>query len=325
MKKLLTILVSILLVGLNLQMQPPVEYEYVPFPTSNAIWSEVYYFTDDIWWEPPSYERFTVNGEDTVINDIIYKKIYMFFDTFFDINTAIYVGALREDENKRVWLKMDSPVHPNKPAQFYANVDEILLYDFSVNVGDTINSEYLNIHCHYVNIVVEKIDTIQIDNSYRRKIKIIGIDDDFVYDWYSIEWIEGIGSTQGLFFTTEIDGCGCGAQNKLICFKQDGEILYFDNYFFDECFPFSRIEHISNKSEIIVYSNLLRDNIIFDFGQLLIMEMQIYDITGRLCHEYDVCMQTTFVLPKNHYKSGIYLYKAINKNGNVYAGKFIIK
>jgi len=42
------------------------QYEYIPFPTENAIWSEVYYPRNE---EEPILERFALNGEDTLIGN----------------------------------------------------------------------------------------------------------------------------------------------------------------------------------------------------------------------------------------------------------------
>ena len=224
MKKIiLTINISLLSISSFAQK----EYKYVPFPTSDAIWSEVYYFHDDGYFHDdsedrsPAYERFAVNGEDTIINGISYKKIYMFLNTEFDKNTASYIGALREDEQKRIWLKMDKSIHLYKPRLF-SNAEEILLYDFSVKEGDTIKSEYFNIAGG--DVVVEKIDTIKIGNTYRKKIKIK------TDQWINLEWIEGIGSLYGLFFASHLKTpTGDIPKNVLIGFKHQNEILYFND------------------------------------------------------------------------------------------------
>ena len=79
-----------------------IEYEYIPFPKNNAIWSEVYITPGSDLFPPVYstyfYERFAISGEDTIINNVGYKKIYMFLDSVFNKNTASYIGALREDE-----------------------------------------------------------------------------------------------------------------------------------------------------------------------------------------------------------------------------------
>ena len=110
------------------------------FPDSGAIWSEVYRPKES----PDINERFTLNGEDTIINGVNYKKLYLFSDSVFDKSKASCVGGIREDENKRVYFKSDTVVHDLKPVINYPYNEEVLLFDFSVSIGDTIwqgNSE----------------------------------------------------------------------------------------------------------------------------------------------------------------------------------------
>jgi len=284
------------------------EYEYVPFPTSDAIWSEVYYFKDDANWQPPAYERFAVNGEDTIINDIVYKKIYMFLDTVFDKNTATYVGALREDDQKRIWLKMDTPLHPSKPIY-----KETLLYDFSVNEGDTIKSEYLNVQYPFEGVVVEKIDTIQICNTYRKKIKIK------TDEWIDLEWIEGIGSLHGLFFASYLQTPTCSCEkNYLIGFKYQNEILYFNDAY-PSFYPTAIKSINSSKMRLIPISGTC---FMFEFEDKdNISVIQIFNIAGIL----QTILQKEFILNTNSYIPGIYIYRAMNNLGNSYIGKFLVQ
>jgi hypothetical protein len=286
------------------------QYEYVPFPTSNAIWSEIYHFKDDLNWQPPVYERFAINGEDTIINEIVYKKIYLFSDAAFDKNTASYVGALREDEQKKIWLKMDNPLHPYKPAIQFDNTKEILLYDFSVNEGDVINSEYLNIRGGYA--MVEKVDIIEVGNSYRKKIKIK------TDEYTNLEWIEGIGSLQGLFFTPTLYTPICSCEtNDLIGFKYQDEILYFNNAY-PSFYP-TNIQAInSDKIQLIPLSGT---SFMFDSSNKDISVIQIFNIEGIL----QTTLQKEFILNTNNYNSGIYIYKIMNNSGNSYVGKFIVQ
>jgi len=285
------------------------KYEYVPFPTSNAIWSEKYQFSEhDPNWQPSVYERFAVNGEDTVINGIVYTKIYMFLDTVFDKKTAKYVGALREDENKKIWLKMDTELHYSKPETRF-NKGEILLYDFSVNEGDTIFSL-----SKLTNIVVAKIDTVQIGDTYRKKIKI-----EIGDKWNVIEWIEGIGSTRGLFFTPYwLMICGGEEKNYLIGFKYQDEILYFDDKY-PTFYPTS-IQTISSPSSGKIQIISLQNGLLFDCGDKDIAVIQVFNMLGVL----QTTLQNEFILYTNNYASGVYIYKAVDNSGNSYSGKFSI-
>ncbi|MFC2138538.1 hypothetical protein ACFLTE_10215, partial [Bacteroidota bacterium] len=127
--------ILLLLISFNIYSQ---EYQYVPFPTENAIWSEIYYFP--VFTEPPVYERFALSGEDTIIENITYKKLYIFYDTIFDVNNATCIGGIREDSAKRIYYKSDNYVHEDKPMKTYYPGEEQLLYDFNLNVGDTLFS-----------------------------------------------------------------------------------------------------------------------------------------------------------------------------------------
>ena len=91
------------------------EYQYVPFLDSGAIWSEVY-FPKSGELDPVKqiFERFTLSGEDTLINATSYKKLYLFYDSVFNLKTATYVGGIREDYQKRVYYIGDT-IHWLKP------------------------------------------------------------------------------------------------------------------------------------------------------------------------------------------------------------------
>jgi len=292
------------------------EYKYVSFPDSGAIWSEVYYYPEPAWpdtvLKPPSYERFTVNGEDTIINEISYKKLYMFYDSVFDKSTATYVGGIREDENKRIYFKGDTVIHYFKPEIDYPDYKEIVLFDFSVNVGDTISGgNYPDV----VWLVVSSIDTIQIGDNLRRRIN---------FHTREYTWIEGIGSLRGLLFTLGgIPTCGA-PYNDLICFKQNDEVLYFNNDY-SECFPTGIKTRKNSYFDIKVFPNPSNENIMFSFGKQKIERIQINDSMGRLCDSFDCKMQSDFLLSIEKYQPGIYFYVVTNKNGFKYTGKFIVQ
>jgi hypothetical protein len=68
------------------------EYSHVPFPDSNAIWSEIYYppaFSNDL----PKCQSFALFNEDTLINAQTYHKLFLLKDSVFDRQNAIYMGG----------------------------------------------------------------------------------------------------------------------------------------------------------------------------------------------------------------------------------------
>ena len=311
MNKKLTIIVLTSLINLITYSQ---EYEYIPFPDSNAIWSEIYQPPLNMYGDfpPPIFERFCLNGEDTIINEIRYKKLFIFYDSIFNKTKATYIGGIREDENKRVYFKGNS-LHFLKPV---LHSEEIVLYDFSLNAGDTIRE--INCMPDMDILIVDKVDTIQIANTMRKRIHFNPM------PW--VEWIEGIGSLKGLLFTSG-DLPTNGLNNNLICFKQNNEILYFNNNYFN-CFPelTTSIKKNNKHSNILVYPNPSDNNrIIFSFGEYRICSVQIMDCNGRLCGGFNSNMQSEFLLSTEKYQPGIYFYKAMNLNGMVHTGKFIVR
>ncbi|MBP8994198.1 MAG: T9SS type A sorting domain-containing protein [Bacteroidales bacterium] len=300
----------------------PQDYEYIPFPVSGVIWSEVYQPPLDMYgnFPPPIYERFTLSGEDTIINEISYKKQYIFSDSVFNKSNATCIGGIREDENKRVYFKGIS-IHFLKPS--FAIIinnggnegDELLLYDFNISIGDTIKIDNLSMFDEV--IVVSSIDTVLIGDKYRKKFSFSPI------NW--VKWIEGIGNVKGLLFTS--GGLPTnGLNNDLICFKQNGEIVYFNNNF-TECFPvLSSIETKKNDfSNINVFPNPSNGSIRFSFGGHQVKLIQIVDCNGHMCGHFDVQLQSEFLLTTEKYQPGMYFYKATSNNGMVHTGKFVVQ
>ena len=291
------------------------EYEYIPFPDSGAIWSEYY---QDGWGaeEYMVYERFALNGEDTVINDLTYKKLYIFHDTTFNKSNASYVGGIREDENKRVYFKGDYEIHSFKPSyQNTHNHDELLLYDFSLSIGDTLKEGNLSYEEDF--IILTSIDTILIGNSYRKQYK---------FNNRMVKWIEGIGNLRGLLFSSGGLKLG-GPDGELICFKQNNKILYFNNYY-DDCMPFiTGIETYQyNNSAIIVYPNpATKDCVTFQFDNCLISDLKIFDCNGSSPGIYKIGEQPDYILKTEKYQPGVYFYIATTKRGLCHTGKFVVQ
>ncbi|HLN74651.1 MAG TPA: T9SS type A sorting domain-containing protein [Prolixibacteraceae bacterium] len=214
------------------------EYQYVSILNAGAIWSEKYNSPEPVYPDtkitPPSYERFTISGEDTIINSIAYKKLYMFYDSVFIKSKATVIGGIREDESKKVYYK-GKKIHPLKPSTSIITNngghegDEVLLYDFGIKIGDILKIDNLTMPDE--NLTVASIDTVLIGNTYRKEFSFKHGE----YPYPGVKWIEGIGSMKGLLFTSGSTPTN-GLYNDLICFKQNNEPLYFNNSY-PSCFP----------------------------------------------------------------------------------------
>jgi hypothetical protein len=293
------------------------EYKYVPFPDSNAIWSEIFYpplFSG----EYPNYERFALPGEDTIINSNTYKKLYLFYDTVFNKNNATYIGGIREDSSKKFYFTGDKIIHDFKPMlEFLDSNNELLLYNFSLNVGDTFRDG--NLSKYYEFLVVSEIDTIQVNSAYRKMFYFEPI-------WW-VKWIEGIGNIKGLLFTSG-DLPTNGLDNDLICFKQNDTILYFNDEY-NDCIPL--ITSIKTEKidclKIKIYPNPATNNIVqFEFGDNnRFSTIEIFNCTGVKVNCIHVNNQSNIVYSTEKYQPGIYFYSATNQKGIKHTGKFVVQ
>lgn len=178
---------------------------------------------------------------DTVINGQVFSKLFQ--DKFMvippggvyftDTIIAEYVGAIRNAENKQVIFR---GIYPDT---------EVIIYDFNISVGDTINGDY-------VDFIVNDIDSVEYCGIYhKRYIQSLG---GGIYD---MTITEGIGYSTGLLgYFYEFDNGGENTR-KLICYSERGNnecpicenLLSIDSYDFETIvYPIPAENYIALKS-----------------------------------------------------------------------------
>jgi hypothetical protein len=279
--------------------------EYVPFPDSNAIWSEV--FTSLQPFEIYTYQ-YGVLG-DTLLNSKWYNKVYLLNDTLYPLTIGQYCGSIREDSLKRVYAINCICVYPG------AGNEEVLLYDFSKSIGDTVFVGMDSIGPMGL-MVIDHIDSILIDNNYRKTFH-------FSYDDY---WIEGIGSTRGLF--SPIVAQPTGFQDwDLICFNQDNMVMYL-NPEYNSCFPILTgiNDYIPQKNNVKIYPHPVWNISTLDFSK---MEadysiLEIFNIHGKKVKHVNLHGENHVKIYNYEYKPGIYIFKLSGDSSEIIKGKMII-
>ncbi len=216
-------------------------YSQYYFPDSNAIWnvnpvSSDGYATGEI--------LYGLKG-DTVISDTLYKKLYLLTDTTLeDESLGEYLGGFRIEEQK-VWFK---------PT--YWNYSNILLYDFSKNIGDTIwHKAMLTFNSHMEHHFGQALFYYSV---------IINIISESEYQIYLLDnprlhldqWMIGIGSVYGLFGSI-VEFPLVGTSFNLACLKHNDTVKYCTYMLCEKCFCID--PHASNEEAIIrditVYPN----------------------------------------------------------------------
>ncbi len=275
--------------------------KYVPFPVENANWNVL---LNNDWIYGNILRRYSVLG-DTTINEEKFNKLYI--ESGDTLNPKHqYIGAYRE-ENKRIYYRGKAVLN------YKTSNDEMLLYDFTKQIGDTIwNSKDIHVYS-----IVNDIDSVYIDGSYRKRYQVYN---DLLY--YNPDYIiEGIGSVKnGLLahisrsFLPEV-----GEHIwEHICFREN-EIVKYLNPTFNECFPddlYTEINKLEKNSNFCFYPNPFRGELnILNRSNHSNLILRITDIYGLMLIEKKIHNGfNSFDLLLN---TGIYNALIINKHGNI--------
>lgn len=187
---------------------------YQSFPSDSAMWKEWAYEVDASHMDSWDYQYF-IQG-DTIISGMTYHKVLK-TGTFYQSSAASYgynyvnqyTGGIREDNSKHIY--------------FYPPLatSEGLLYDFNLNLGDTLGYWMNN---DSPDNWVSSVDSVLIGAQYHKRYFISGDTTSSIGRNY-VALIEGVGSTFGLLgrlipvFESE---------SHLVCFSRDGIMQYND-------------------------------------------------------------------------------------------------
>lgn len=223
--------------------------------------------------------KFLFEG-DTVIKNLKYKKVlYQAGDSSVNFNLAYYFAAVREDTlNEKIYcIQTDDGV-------------ERVIANFNVNVGDTVSifSYWPSLYeATEDTVVITSVDYVLINGQAHKQVTI---DSKYRFsktDGVTETWIEGIGSSFGLFFPKGnrgiVDG---GEETRLLCIHQDDVLIYQTNIspecyldFFPEKIKKEYIGSLDIYPTIVIDKLIIRNNkfskntyyqILNNNGQLLI-------------------------------------------------------
>lgn len=119
---------------------------------------------------------------DTLINSEQWFKLYSTSDSLFQSN-LLYRGLLREENDKVFYLDTLNQLDT--------------LYDFSLNVGDSVLFDLYGMFPEWLQVV--NVDSVQISGDYYRRLKFAEPTMN-AFDELNEIWIEGIGSIHGPLF-----------------------------------------------------------------------------------------------------------------------------
>jgi len=252
--------------------------------TSKWIQEEIYIETGNLY-EKTNF-ALTVQG-DTLINNTIYLKMYKdgkkytynhSHNSWIDTIRDEYYGAILYDSNKILMI------FPN-------SFDQIPMYNFNVNIGDTIMS-YIG-----EGLVVLNIDTL----SDGRKKWITNVSNFFI--------VEGIGSNWGfiqghyaIYYSKSFEATlGCYYQYDTLQFTYNQQVCDY-NYM---GIPNNHIDH-----QLLIYPNPVRDILRIDVKDIILESVIIYDAKGQIHKIDNSCNKYIDV---SNLASGLYIIRINDK------------
>jgi hypothetical protein len=205
-------------------------------------------------------------------------------------------GFLRQDiaEKKVYWRNQ------------WTNGDT-LFYDFTLNVGDTLNS-FLNDPWNPKTIL--SIDSVLVGTSYHKRFNI---DTNIFRTEYTYSIIEGVGSTDGFSGVHENNAWQFGI--SLTCFSENGSIVYTPQNNPDTIpcgdLPVAVQDIYHQKNEIIIiFPNPTSGKITLNCKEsYLPLKITIYDMLGRKYLEIDTNKEFTGI-DISELSPGIYYLRA---------------
>jgi hypothetical protein len=294
----------ILLIATGLLINFGYSQEYHKLIQSNKFWDEFSTILPEICYTSGVRHFFT--NQDTIINGLTYKVCKAqqimqvnpgpFCPPFVIDTMASTCAFMREDTVlKKVYI--------NSAAT--GGMDE-LIYDFTLNKGDTLHSDYLG---NGQPIVIDTVEDLTLNNGEtRRTFKIISA----LFSSYT----EGIGGSFGLFAQIPIGGCECNG--GIFCIKQNGINLlgsYCD-------YPYVGIAELKTM-EIHVYPNPVKNELnVLIQKQLLGSVFILINSVGKTCLTLTL-NSVNNKIPVFEIIPGAYCYRVYSKKSEL-NGKLII-
>lgn len=184
-----------------------------------TLWNCILFACDNSAF--PAYDVSTYFlREDSVINDTIYSRLFFISEPLMS-NIANTSTSLAEKQEKIIqqyshYVGLLRYSEDNTKVFFRSNETEYLLFDFSVEEGDT-RSVYADVDT--MESTEDKITNVIVKRIYENDgVRTYEIED--IQSGKTTNWIEGIGSIYGL------SSFPCNNKSRLICAWEDDQMLY---------------------------------------------------------------------------------------------------
>jgi len=275
--------------------------QYYPFIEEGKTWAELYIFQNPVP-DPDLTEYYTFSYKlegDTLAQGYTWKKLYT---TMSDpaLGNWQQEFCLYREEGSKVYCYCD------------IIAGEELMYDFSLNVGDSVYYEGLNWWMYVI-----ETDSVEVNGMIRRRIQ---------FDDPAEVWIEGLGSTCRPFQPIEGQFILPGGYSLLCVSSPDG-IIYQDTAY-SACFVDTTITSVYGNPQpgfkVKVFNNQPENQIQISITgpEGIFTGYEMISNAGSVVKQGRV-PGSVFTLNQNGLKPGMYIIR-LSGPENVFSSKLMI-
>jgi hypothetical protein len=203
---------------------------------------------------PNSHTEIFKIGGDTLINDLIYKKILVTRDSSLN-DWRLFHRFLREDALGQIFVDKGSRTSAEK-----------LIYDFNMQLGDTL---IIGDQCSYI---LDTINLISLENGDSRKRMVFTQ----IEGWNtSMIWIEGLGALEGAFWDYWAPYCATDNNYSLRCYHYNEQLAY--RQFEWACF-YTNVKQEQLDIVLNLYPNPADETLFINFAEAFIDPLKVLSL-----------------------------------------------
>ncbi len=254
--------------------------------------------------------NYYTNG-DTVINSLLYKKIMEKGKGFYSWNAPPPSNCQNSGSYTYVNSSASYFIRSNNKQMFVRGVfdlNEQLLYDFNLSVGDSLPLSYNNFDSH---ILVTAIDSFITPFGYRKRFTLSG-------NTWAQYLIEGVGTNKGLVESLQI-GFDCGYD--LTCYGLNN-ISYYPSSAGPTCELSVGLKEIRKPINYNVYPNPFITTVNIQFEETIEYgELELYNMYGQKVKSSVIQSSNSALVTRDGLDLGIYCLYLKQNNQCVSLGK----
>ncbi len=266
--------------------------EYIPILKEGNQWNVI---KINDYWGPGHLEK-TWETTKLTIGDTIVENGTVFHKILNEEDSVFYL--INEDvENRKVYFGED------------------LIYDFSFNVGDTMDYynkwNELELTLRVDSITEYILEDGSITREFHNSCKDAGSSN---YRKECENWIEGIGGYIGINSRPSQQLVGAPIWSSLLCFKNDTELLYMNTEYNTCDENYTKVEIVEEQS-IFIYPNPVTSELLVKLDNIRTYnKITITDLLGIIIYSKRIKSEPEITIDVTTFKKGIYFLTVENKN-----------